>query len=228
MGRISTDERRQQFIEAASTVLREQGVTRATTRRIANEARAPLASLHYCFRSKEELFEAVLETLGSKGKDITAKGVTPHMGVANAVAAILRSSALWISSSVGEQLTDLEFNLWAFRSKKYKNLTIRKYREWVDFYRSLLITATNEDDPVLDLESIARMLLAVIDGFIVQEQYLPNSSPHGPMERLIVMMTRSIEHGDFDVSAEREGKKNVPTTARSKSRRLAQRTMLKA
>jgi hypothetical protein len=44
MSRVATNERREHFIKAASRVLREHGVARATTRRIAKEAGAPLAA----------------------------------------------------------------------------------------------------------------------------------------------------------------------------------------
>jgi AcrR family transcriptional regulator len=214
MSRVATNERREHFIKAASKVLREHGVARATTRRIAKEAGAPLASLHYCFRSKEELFEAVLKTLGTQGKVLAAESVNPHMGVSEAVAAILTSSALWISSTVGEQLTDLEFNMWAFRSKKHRNFPTKMYGEWVDFYKTLLMKAEKNDDPRLDLELIARMLLTVIDGLIIQEQYLPNNPPFRPLDALIVMMTRSIKHGDFDLKSMPDGAKKAVETFR--------------
>ena len=49
MARISARERRQDFIEATIKVITEHGVANATTRRIAEAAGSPLASLHYVF-----------------------------------------------------------------------------------------------------------------------------------------------------------------------------------
>ena len=63
MARISARERRQDFIEATIKVITEHGVANATTRRIAEAAGSPLASLHYVFHTKDELFCAVYESL---------------------------------------------------------------------------------------------------------------------------------------------------------------------
>ena len=49
MNRIPQDERRRQLIEAAVRVISREGTARATTRRIATEAGAPLASLHFLY-----------------------------------------------------------------------------------------------------------------------------------------------------------------------------------
>src|SRR5690349_13291355 len=59
MARIGAEERRQDFIEATIKVIAEHGVANATTRRIAAAADSPLASLHYVFHTKDELFCAV-------------------------------------------------------------------------------------------------------------------------------------------------------------------------
>jgi AcrR family transcriptional regulator len=61
MSRIPASQRREEFITAVVTVVAAEGVEGATTRRIAAEAKASLAALHYCFSSKEELFYAVFE-----------------------------------------------------------------------------------------------------------------------------------------------------------------------
>jgi AcrR family transcriptional regulator len=63
VARVPSDVRRQQFIDAAVKVIARDGVDGATTRRIAEEAKAPLATLHYCFQTKENLLWAVFEQL---------------------------------------------------------------------------------------------------------------------------------------------------------------------
>ena len=52
-------------VVAAIEVIASEGLARATTRRIAEAADAPLGSLHYCFRSKDELIESVLARAAS-------------------------------------------------------------------------------------------------------------------------------------------------------------------
>ena len=54
---------RQTLIDAALAVVSEVGITKTTTRRIAEAAGLPLGSLHYWFASKEVLLDAVAEHL---------------------------------------------------------------------------------------------------------------------------------------------------------------------
>lgn len=63
MARMGAEMRRLDFIEATVKVIAEYGAANATTRRIAAQADSPLASLHYTFHTKDELFYAVYESL---------------------------------------------------------------------------------------------------------------------------------------------------------------------
>lgn len=65
MARIPAAERRADLVAAAVRVIAAHGVDGATTRRIAEAANAPLATLHYCFATKEALFAAVFEYLAA-------------------------------------------------------------------------------------------------------------------------------------------------------------------
>ncbi|WP_175719194.1 TetR/AcrR family transcriptional regulator [Burkholderia anthina] len=63
MTRVRAALRRQDFVDAAVEVIAAHGVAGATTRRIAEAAGCPLASLHYVFHTKDDLFDAVYESL---------------------------------------------------------------------------------------------------------------------------------------------------------------------
>jgi TetR/AcrR family transcriptional regulator len=58
-GRIR-ESNEQRLLEAAETVFAERGFSGATTAAIAKRARLPKANLHYYFRTKAELYRAVL------------------------------------------------------------------------------------------------------------------------------------------------------------------------
>src|SRR5260370_12154334 len=58
-GRIR-ESNEQRLLKAAETVFAERGFTGATTAAIAAKARLPKANLHYYFRTKAELYRAVL------------------------------------------------------------------------------------------------------------------------------------------------------------------------
>src|ERR1700716_3308777 len=60
MARVQAKVRREQLIDAAVRVAARDGVASTPPRAIATEAGASLASVHYCFESKQELLQEVL------------------------------------------------------------------------------------------------------------------------------------------------------------------------
>lgn len=199
MAYVSNADRRIQFIKAAAKVIREHGVARATTRSIAEEAGAPLASLHYCFRGKEELFEEVSKTIGTAGKQAAADRITSHMGLSEAVRIIFDSTAAWMARTAEDQLTEIEFYIWAIRGKNLKHLSKKYYREWVVLYTKLLVKASKPKDPPRDLDSIARMILALLDGVLLQEQFVRDAALTKTLKTASNLVTGAIERGDFDL-----------------------------
>lgn len=73
MARIRAVERRAELVAAAVRVIAAHGVEGATTRRIAQEANAPLATLHYCFAAKEVLFAAVFEYVAGQYREVLTR-----------------------------------------------------------------------------------------------------------------------------------------------------------
>ncbi len=72
MARIPAAERRAELVAAAVRMIAAHGVDGATTRRIAQDANAPLATLHYCFATKEVLFAAVFEHVTAQYREVLA------------------------------------------------------------------------------------------------------------------------------------------------------------
>jgi AcrR family transcriptional regulator len=86
-------ERREQLLDAAVEVMREGGIAAATTRAVADRAGLPQSAFHYCFRSKDEMFAAVLEreldaSLGSAW-DAVAQTQDLETGITAALHAVL-------------------------------------------------------------------------------------------------------------------------------------------
>lgn len=67
MTRLPVEERRKALLEASVRVIERDGYTETTTRKIAAEAKMPLASLHYAFASRQEL---IAETLKLMSREI--------------------------------------------------------------------------------------------------------------------------------------------------------------
>lgn len=165
MAHVPSADRRRQFIEAASLVIEQDGVARATTRRIADEAGANLAALHYCFSTKEELFEAVSATIGRSNLSRAIESVRPGMGIAAAVDVVLHSMAKAISANLAAELGEIEISVWALRSGR-SEMPRRTYDAWIELAVEALDIARAADEQDQDVKAIARMLTAFLDGCV--------------------------------------------------------------
>lgn len=200
MAYIPNDERREQIIAAALKVIREHGLAQATTRRIAEAANAPLGSIHYTFRSKEELLVAVLESLRASAKETASERVSPQMGTLPAAVAILEAWADWLTATSADQLVEYEFYMWAAHQERLKGMPKVFYGGWLQSIKELLLLAARDDEPAYDYDNLARALLALIDGFNLQEQLLGENSLTRLRGLAVSIIRSSIEHGDFNVT----------------------------
>jgi AcrR family transcriptional regulator len=165
--RVSADVRREQFIAAAINVIAEHGVDGATTRRIADAAGAPLASLHYCFRSKEELLWAIWEL---EAQEIwSTPSVRAHdgtTGLAAVAAGQLETGIRWWMEHESRAITNIELGIWARRQNR--ELGARAYDIYLEAsYRYLRRHLGPNDDPAL-VEPLARLISAAVDGLLLQ------------------------------------------------------------
>jgi AcrR family transcriptional regulator len=113
---IPTEVRRQQFIDAAIVVIARDGVDGATTRRIAEEAKAPLASLHYCFQTKENLLWAVFEQMTEIVLADIANADTSGKSVATVAGHLLGDTIRRAIERPDANRAQIEIWLWAERN----------------------------------------------------------------------------------------------------------------
>lgn len=160
--------RRRQFVDAAITVISREGVARATTRRIAEVAQLPTASLHYCFATKEDLFHAVYEAITAAGFAEVGVLIQQEVGLYQGVADITRSFAKWAQSSRDMQLATFELTMWSLRSSDSQHLARRVYRRYLDGCTQLLREVRTGAELDVDIETLARMLIGIMDGLTLQ------------------------------------------------------------
>lgn len=177
MAHIPTEERREQLIAAAKKVIAERGIAGATTRAIAAEAGSPVATLHCCFGTKEELFEAVSHNFGDVGLERAMSSVTPGMGLIAASRAVLQSTAQYISGNLTGELTEFEFYAWALRNGR-SEITKRVYGKWIDGIANALESGRRSDEADTDVEAIARMIITFWDGYGLQDLMLQENNIH--------------------------------------------------
>jgi AcrR family transcriptional regulator len=160
------EERRQRIIDAAVEVLAEEGLERLTTRRIAERADAPLGSLHYCFRNKDELVSLVAER-GADMLQAAFADVDPERGVESCIRDGIDALWRWYQDNIGLQLALMELGLWRIRRGGDPQ---EVYAMWDPFGRTLLKEllerAVKVDDApsTVPVDEIVRFILHRFDG----------------------------------------------------------------
>lgn len=165
MARVPADQRRQDFIEAAVRVIAEQGMKGATTRRIAEAADAPLATLHYCFHTQEQLFFAVFEYMSTSMVDLQIGGVSTDSDLSTTAAHIMRSTMQWSLENPNYIRGQYELMLWASRQP---GLGERVYELFVDSFARALAASLGPDQDPLTVRPLARLITSVLDGLGLQ------------------------------------------------------------
>jgi AcrR family transcriptional regulator len=167
MARVPADQRRQEFVEATVRVIAEHGLADTTTRKIADEAGAPLASLHYCFHSKDELFFAVFEAQAA----LLGERIGPAqkaVGLSKAAGYALHEIVDWFREHRDWALAQLELELWALRQDPTGELATRSVDVHVDAMADGLRTACGPADDTALAEPVARLIAALADGLVLQ------------------------------------------------------------
>lgn len=188
MSRVPLAERSKQFVEAAARVIAREGISAATTRRIAAEADAPLASLHYCFRSKDELMEQVYKHL-SEDYARALPPLSENAGLEETVRGHLMRIWQRIVANPWEQITTFELLLRATRMSegedKARNEDINSdmYRAWTNSTCSIFREGAQRSGVAVSdeqLQTVARLAIAGIDGITLQ--HISDSHEEGCQE----------------------------------------------
>ncbi|MFE6925356.1 TetR/AcrR family transcriptional regulator [Nocardia sp. NPDC057663] len=164
MARIPAAERRAELVAAAVRVIAAHGVDGATTRRIAEEANAPLATLHYCFATKEVLFAAVFEYLAGEYRDVLNRS-DAHSDAQNTARGLLRGVLEWYLENPDFGATILELISWGQREGEQAEVV---YNEAFSTMRTILEgTTTAAGRPVGPdtIDQLIYVVSALSDGF---------------------------------------------------------------
>jgi AcrR family transcriptional regulator len=165
VARVPSEVRRQQFIEAAVKVIARDGVDGATTRRIAEEANAPLATLHYCFQTKENLLWAVFEKMAEFVRADIAKARGSGLSITELAAQMVNQSLEWAIENPEANRTQIEIWLWAERNDL--EFAVRLYQMFIDAWKDFL-GAAQPPFPDDELETVTRVIVAILDGLCMQ------------------------------------------------------------
>ncbi|MFI8997383.1 TetR/AcrR family transcriptional regulator [Streptomyces sp. NPDC053542] len=163
MPRIPAAERRSDFVKAAVEVIATHGIDGATTRRIAEQAQAPLATLHYCYNSKEDLFADVFKFVAGKFRDVIEDS-DPHADLTVTARRLLRGAMECYLESANFAATALELISWARRQHEERGIGV--YNQAVDALRSALRGAASDHPLEAEtIDQIAYVIATLADGF---------------------------------------------------------------
>ena len=169
MARVQAKVRREQLIDAAVRVAARDGVAAATTRAIATEAGASLASVHYCFESKQELLQEVLISIINELTGEAPAGAPDGASVAEMLRADL--GALWavVEREPGKQQVTYELTHYALRTEGLEGLAQWQYQVYYarSAERLRQIAARAGVEWAVPLPTLTRMLMNMIDGLVL-------------------------------------------------------------
>lgn len=161
---VSQDERRRQLIEATVRLLQRDGADRVTTRAIATEAQAPLASIHYTFGSKDDVVRAAFDHVVNELLSELDLSIDTGAGMASAITKVF--------ARVGELLEDPRFAIVLGDLTPSDDPWMRSQSERViDSCEQLLrreADAAGEPAPAMGFPQAARLAMAGVDGLIMQ------------------------------------------------------------
>ncbi|MCP1845818.1 AcrR family transcriptional regulator [Bradyrhizobium sp. USDA 4524] len=175
MARTKSDRTRTQIIEGAIRALSEAGVAGITTRKIAAESGVELSTLHYHFDSKSALLFAVLEALIEEMVSWQRAHLESVTDINECIDQLLQVVWRMLMSTRPLQLIQYELTLYALREDA-DWLAERQYDAYVQPYVEFL-RKIPEREGGLSLEecrTIARFMLAGMDGLLLQELAKPN------------------------------------------------------
>lgn len=183
--RISSAERKEQLIKATVALMRSHGVQRLNLRAIAAEAGASLASVHYCFDDKDDLFSHAVEHWLRRMVDIPdiSGNTSEPLGL---VKTVMRIADVYWTGLVDDPLDvlgQIELVLWAARQAPSDALAQKIYARYMATLGEIFANAVDAagEKSTWDPEDLARTFIALVDGASLQ--FIADPTADGHRER---------------------------------------------
>jgi AcrR family transcriptional regulator len=160
VARIPAAQRRQDFVRAAIEVIATHGLDGATTRRIADQAEANLALLHYCYDSKEALFADVHQFVVLTFRGL-ATAPDPGSSLEDAARKVLCGAMKTYLDSPSFTAAALEITRWASRQPGARGTAVYDQAT----HSALRAAASKRRISPTTIEEIAYVIAALADGF---------------------------------------------------------------
>lgn len=179
------------MLEAATSVLARSGFERATLDEIVREAGFSKGAFYVHFESKDDLFWAMLEERISREQEAFRRAVDYDKSIdynvrtiLSAVFGLLGDDPLWGSLFP-------EFHAHAARNEKVRRRLATMYESWRQLIVDILSVSreTGRMRRDADLELMATIIVATVEGSIVQSHLAPETIR---LEEMVEPLTRTL------------------------------------
>jgi AcrR family transcriptional regulator len=185
------EETRAKLLEAATCVLARSGFERATLDEIVHEAGFSKGAFYVHFESKDDLFWAMLEERISRQQEAFRQAVDYSKSmdynvrtILSAVFGLLGDDALWGSLF-------MEFHAHAARNEQVRRRLGTMYEGWRQLLVDVLSVSreTGRMRSDADLELMATVLVATVEGSIIQSHLAPEAIR---LDEMVEPLTRTL------------------------------------
>jgi len=163
---MSSALRTEQLIAATIAVIRRQGLDGVTSRAVAAEAGAPLASIHYTFGSVDDMvLAAVAQLIDDVGDEFT-RNIDASDGFEVCIPLFMKG--------IGRLLDDDRYAVLLTELQPGSDPRIAALeRRYYEFGRRFIdgISLASQQRPAVPTAQAARLVMAAVDGVIVQFQH---------------------------------------------------------
>lgn len=166
---VPAADRRRQLIAAAIDVIARDGLAKATTRRITAHAEVPLAVMHYCFSSKEELLSAVTEEVIMRTYPWLERVDTEH-GVEEAIRSVTQELWDWLQREPDVQIALMEVLVWNVRNNQQAGVDAQVYQPTFELLAKSLerAAAASGERTQVPFRDLTPIIVAAVDGLFMQ------------------------------------------------------------
>ncbi len=183
---------RTKLIDGAMRVLSEEGVSGATTRKIAEAAGVRLATLHYHFKDKDELLFAVLEEVTLLLEKFLDDEVKKSGNLYDCIRELIMAIWRLVRKTKHLQIVQFEMTMYAVRRPSTAWLAEQQYEGYIKQYERILGASNNDLLSSANLRGLAQFVLAGIDGILVQDLATSNEARSGELLEHLVEASQSV------------------------------------
>ncbi len=164
-------------MESALGVFARNGYERATVDEIVREAGFSKGAFYVHFEAKEDIFWAMLDERVNRQLNAFREAVNPDLPVAENLKLILSSLFSLNQEDPSWSALFMEFTAHASRDKKVREQLAAMYRTWRSFAVETLNAGREAGlvRPEIDVEFAASLLIAIVEGSIMQSRLAPDS-----------------------------------------------------